>query len=446
MVHHLERRLVHHLSVLTAGLLLAATPAFAAPSSTVPVHQVGVPLNLGSYADDFGVAMHLATENPADFSYPKVTSDGVVLFLTSPDSAPLAKEGPTARAARVKEVREKPAVGMLKRVPFSDAEYAALGSLRLEVGGDGVLSFAEAELVKNEITDLVSTNEFSDARPWKIGVDLSTAGVTVSANAATDTLRNALAAWTGPAKVSIEVDEAPVTAQPASRDYDWGPPLLGGARTESFGVLCSDSFSWRVSGNPAMLTAGHCKPNGGAVGVPDHYIGSVTAASEESWNDGDGSTPLAGAMRGDVALIRTVVDTAPKMYRGGITAPASGAATVRDMWTRRAAPGDTACSGGASSGEICIWTVTGVYQNVAYWDGGVFKGTARNVITTQYRYDGNCVIGGDSGGSVFGIYDAQSVIALGIISGRSTLLSGCSVIYTDVWDAYVGLPGSIATG
>ncbi len=50
------------------------------------------------------------------------------------------------------------------------------------------------------------------------------------------------------------------------------------------------------------------------------------------------------------------------------------------------------------------------------------------------------------GGSVFGIYDAQSVIALGIISGRSTLLSGCSVIYTDVWDAYVGLPGSIATG
>lgn len=91
-----------------------------------------------------------------------------------------------------------------------------------------------------------------------------------------------------------------------------------------------------------------------------------------------------------MALIRTVVDTAPKMYRGGITAPASGAATVRDMWTRRAAPGDTACSGGASSGEICIWTVTGVYQNVAYWDGGVFKGTARNVITTQYRYDGNC--------------------------------------------------------
>jgi hypothetical protein len=54
-----------------------------------------------------------------------------------------------------------------------------------------------------------------------------------------------------------------------------------------------------------------------------------------------------------------------------------------------------------------------------------------------------CPTHGDSGGPVYHKRSDGKVIAYGIFSGSAPLLAACSVWMTDIWDAYVGLPGSL---
>ena len=64
------------------------------------------------------------------------------------------------------------------------------------------------------------------------------------------------------------------------------------------------------------------------------------------------------------------------------------------------------------------------------------------------RSYGGCVQSGDSGGPVFTTNPDTSVMAKGIIgafAGTGTSSDPCKTWFTDIWDAYWGLPGDIKT-
>lgn len=155
--------------------------------------------------------------------------------------------------------------------------------------------------------------------------------------------------------------------------------------------------------------------------------------------------------RGDVALIRITSgrSSSPYMYRGGYNS--SSYATVAEMWSRSPASGDQYCTGGKNSGEVCGWVVQWSAAGNYTYDGGE---VARRV----WRGDkhGWCIRPGDSGGPVYTVRSDGKIAAKGIISGASgfggtdyysgALDPACRNVFTDIWDAYYGLPGVLTTG
>ena len=174
--------------------------------------------------------------------------------------------------------------------------------------------------------------------------------------------------------------------------------------------------------------------------TPAQYIGSVTAESEESWNPGTGTVYMTGQF---VALIR-----ASSSVQGYIYTSCCNGAPVKEMWSRRPQSGDQYCTGGAVSGQVCGWTVDWVAGNYYYTDSGE---TARNVTHGTKRQQ--CQLHGDSGGPVYTVRSDGGISAKGIISGEWIHdsyvdwyeLYSCENVFTDIWDAYWGLPGWLVT-
>ncbi|MDR1806826.1 MAG: S1 family peptidase [Propionibacteriaceae bacterium] len=107
------------------------------------------------------------------------------------------------------------------------------------------------------------------------------------------------------------------------------------------------------------------------------------------------------------------------------------------MWYRSPSSGDQFCTGGARSGELCGWTVDQSNVNVTYDDGTVVQ---KITIGTKGTSGGG-VIAGDSGGPVYTVRSDGKVAAKGIISGSGSSWGAYKVYFTDIWDAYYGLPG-----
>jgi hypothetical protein len=170
-------------------------------------------------------------------------------------------------------------------------------------------------------------------------------------------------------------------------------------------------------------------------------MGSVRSGTEENWSTSDGTVFYAGdnAYRGDVALIRIAAGKSSSgyIYRGSNTSGSSSA--VKSMASRSPVVGDQFYTGGATTGELGVWTVTTINMNKWYTFDGL-NVWARNV--TEGTKGGSCVDHGDSGGSVF-TNTTGGVVARGIISGMGFIT--CYVYFTDIRQAYIGLPGVLKT-
>ena len=248
--------------------------------------------------------------------------------------------------------------------------------------------------------------------------------------------------------IAVYAQPSHTVTAPASRNYD-GSPFWGGAQINAPAGGCTDAFSWYSGPYQMMLTAGHCAPNGGSVSTPVYSMGSVNAESEESWNPGTGTVYLTGqsTYRGDIALIRINSGKSSEgwMYTGGWNS--NSGANVKQMWSRSPQSGDSYCTGGYASGEVCSWVVDWVGGDYYYSGTGE---TARHV--THGTKKGQCIDLGDSGGPVY-TYVTGGVAAKGIISGAWIGDSyadwyepySCENVFTDIWDAYYALPGILRT-
>ncbi|MER5420813.1 hypothetical protein [Streptosporangium roseum] len=261
-----------------------------------------------------------------------------------------------------------------------------------------------------------------------------------------DALRAALASRYGADAVAILQVADPGPSGVDSRDHDspsggfWGGAWI---RT-NVTTKCTDAFSWRVGSASYMVTAGHCTTAGGWAATQVTSIGYV---SNDTWANNSGSVRVNGVYRGDGSLIKLDAgkSSAATIYVGGVYSTV--ARPVGAMWSRRAAVGDRYCTGGATTGEQCGWTVASVGVTHRYSDGRTIRNAVRGV------KQGQCTRPGDSGGPVYTVTSAGKVVAKGVHSGTrgggsdgwGGALDPCHEYFTDIWDAYYAFPGQLAT-
>lgn len=298
-------------------------------------------------------------------------------------------------------------------------------------------SYAELIATREHLTDMIATNPALDsAEAWIVFLDARSNRTVVGASSITDTL----AELTQGTPSALTIMASP-HSRPLSRDNDSTPFTAGSAISGPAGT-CSSGFSWTGLGYSAQITAAHCAPSGGTVTVPSGTAGSVTAGSAENWTAGTGTNYFSGdtMYRGDIAVVATASGntTEGKTYVGGTTSNTKVA--IGGTWSRASAVNDTYCTGGASTGTSCTWTVTSVNANVLYSTGE----TVRNVaVGTSASF---CLAAGDSGGPVYThIPFTGKERAKGVISGGGTDGSTCTSVYTDITHVVAWFGGTAQT-
>jgi hypothetical protein len=299
-------------------------------------------------------------------------------------------------------------------------------------------SYAQLERIKHDATFLVQAGLPDANAIYKTAPDFQHNRIIVTVDRTSDPLFAALASRYGTQAVAVRVEPNPPRFGPATRDSD-SSPFWGGAKLNApVGTPCTSGFSWDFP--DAMVSAGHCAPNGGTFSTPVQPMGNVTPNSEESWSAGVGTVPLDGESvnRGDISLIRMNPDrdSGAAIYTGP-----SGSGTskiVREKWWRSPLVGDLFCTGGHVSGEQCDWSVTEVGVDRLYFSTNEW---ARNV--NEGHKPAGCIQSGDSGGPVYTVRPDDGIAAKGIISGANGGVPDCKVVFTDIWEAYGGFPGDL---
>lgn len=362
-------------------------------------------------ASRFSMALQLAMDHPESFGYPNLdASTGVIeISMVNEDARALAG---------VLEPRLQPLA--FRNVTRSFGELQAIG--------DEISRFAQAGVDGAELL-------------WKTEPDHINNRIVATVTELHEGLFFELASRFGTESVAVRVNPVRPDVGPHARQSDWSP-FYGGAEIRTPSYVCSDGFSWS-NGTlwQGMLTAGHCISSGGNVSTPVQSMGSVTSGSRENWNPayGQGTVYYTGqsVYRGDVALIQLRSDrsAAVRMYRGNATTTDSR--IVRLVWGRWSVVGDTYCTGGRTTGDICDFKVSLSSLNIRYTDGT----WARNVVEGTRGGD-PCPTGGDSGGPVFTIY-GDGVAAKGIHSGGGKPLYTCYDYFTDIQHPVQALPGGV---
>jgi hypothetical protein len=237
---------------------------------------------------------------------------------------------------------------------------------------------------------------------------------------------------------------------------------------------CSSGFAWRSLdwSTYYMLTAGHCAPDGGNVysatevvpGVTYNnfeIMGNVASDTMENWDPVTGTEHIVGdlasanAWRGDIALMQIIPN--PPYWQTSdhvvYADPGNGWRQVETWYNAWSAHGDSFCSDGMRTREMCGWVVEYVGYDFTYTerqsDGSYLYPTIRGA-NEAYKY-GQCTILGDSGGPIYEVLSDGNVKARGIISGGGDNTNGsfqnpCTLTYTDLRDPWLGLPGTVLTG
>jgi hypothetical protein len=284
---------------------------------------------------------------------------------------------------------------------------------------------------------------------WLVEPDYANNRLIVTIDRHSPALLEDLAKRYGAQAVAVRVDTNKPNFQPAvgGRYNDKNPFYGGAAFYMPSGGRCTTGFAWKVSSSQyAMLTAGHCAPTGGSISSwSGAYMGNVTSGANENWVSGYGTVPFTGqsANRGDLALIKLAAynSTHSAIYRGSSTSVGS-TSLVAEMWSRSPWYGDRYCVGGTSTGETCNWNVDRLGVDFYY---NVTGETIRNAYSGNNS--GACIQNGDSGGSVFTVRSDGAVSAKGITSGlgNGPGPGSCTHVFSDIWDAYYGLPGVLHT-
>jgi len=389
----------------------------------VPRPPAPLPETLATALSD---AQRLAGEHPKDFGYAWVdratgrvmldvaTDNGRRLaeHLTAPpDTSRTASRGDTAAAAPRPRLRQ------------------------------AARPQADLERVKDEVIALDGV--------WVAEVDPQTARVVVTVTKLSDALAARITKAYGTDTVTVRVDPGYQPGSTAARSSDSSPFWGGSYIITPTGTVCTAGFPWESSEGTHMLTAGHCAPYGGSVSTPATSMGWVTPGSRETWTKGTGTVYLSGQSRyrGDLALIDTDSgkSVSPSIYTGE-----RDYRRVREMIGRYVQVGDEYCTAGISSGAVCGWEVIATGVNYKY--GGTGE-TVRNVVRGE-KTSGRCILGGDSGGPVYGVNPDGTVTASGITSGvtgggGSDSIGGwidpCNHVFTDINEAFWGFPGHLQT-
>jgi hypothetical protein len=142
--------------------------------------------------------------------------------------------------------------------------------------------------------------------------------------------------------------------------------------------------------------------------------------------------------RGDVALIEVwpTRQATAWVFRGGPNSTQGD--PVTEIFWRMATRDDTYCVSGATTGELCGYTVVATGVNVFYLSGE----WADNMV--QGSRLGTCTTVGDSGAPVFSP-TTGGVSAKGVHSGGGAFGPFCDEYFTDIWHPINALPGTVKT-
>jgi hypothetical protein len=370
-------------------------------------------------AKAFDAALNLAYDHRDNMGYPWFDFHTNTLELRPTDDA-----GRTAADAAVATLRS---AGWTTRISSATA------------------SVAQLDQIADDVTRLTADGVPNADRIWMTEPDQMNNRVIVTVSELNSDLMAALASRFGTKLIAVRVRAGGPAALTAcsGRDCD-APSFWGGAFWSAPNWNCTTGFAWNVGGGvDGMLTAAHCISSGGSASYPSYpNAGSVRSASEENWSDADGTRYYTGqsVYRGDVALIRysSAYSSSSYIYSGAPhTSTHSGVYGMASRWSQ---VGDAACANGVTTGEWC-GMVTGTGVNIWYLVNG-FNVWARHVVDAS-ALGNTCPTHGDSGGPVYRKRSDGTVYAVGIYSGSSPIVIGCDAFFTDIWDAYYGLPGTL---
>ncbi|WP_283134950.1 trypsin-like serine protease [Rhizohabitans arisaemae] len=462
-------------ALLATGVLflpLTVAPATAATATTIAPVEVltqdpfltGEPL---TYPQDYALQQveEQARANPAVYAVPYVSGGEVrapvvntggggagAIRVIFPPPPPQPDDGtddlttvpppdetekpvdppPAAASVSAPEQKTSPA-------PVSTAEGGAVAVRVMPAR----YSWSQLEAIKDDLAELTPAVLPGMENLINAAIHPERNQVVLEATAAPDALRTALAARYGPGAVAILLTPGASRGEPLSRQDD-GSPYYGGSKIYPMGGdgLCTTGFTWQVGGVPHMLTAGHCTAMGGTVKNPRGVMGTVI---KDNWGNSKGTVKIDGqtSFHGDLALVRFASGKTakPRMYVGAWNSSASRA--VGSMNSRRMRKGDRFCTGGQRNGEICGWIVLKAGVLEFYPDGTVLRNSVR---ATKLKGSTGCNQRGDSGGPVYTVNSRGKVVAKGIISGGHVVGDRCYLYFTDIWDAFLAMPGSLKTG
>lgn len=400
----------------TGDVAIAATPTAVDPLTP-------------ELAQAFSDAIVLTASLPRSFGYPYADATAGTLVIRTIDGT-----GDTAARAWV-AAGSSVASGVKTRTlprPTVPARFAITDR-----------SYADLERIIDDATRVEQARVPDADAIYRLEPDYESNRVTVVVSRSSSALEAALLARYGSTSIVIRVVPTPALPRAATRNADYNP-FLGGATLHSPMGDCTSGFPWTNISYEYMLTAGHCGPNGGSysAAVP---MGTGYPGTGENWDTGVGTVYFSGqsVYRGDLALV--VMSGSqygePKVYYRGTTD--SYYRTVREMWSRSPLLYDRFCTDGGVSLEVCGWQVLGVAITIKYKDGTWARRVSYGM---RPKGTGNCIQNGDSGGPVYTIRADSAVAAKGIISAELQDLNYCYVYFTDIWDAYYGLPGVLKVG
>ncbi|MFD0884155.1 S1 family peptidase [Streptosporangium algeriense] len=234
--------------------------------------------------------------------------------------------------------------------------------------------------LKKQLDRLAEQGKAGNAQYWYVDTAEGKVRIAVLKGPLDVTTRSFLT--TGPPNLTstFTVDK-PVTPYVATATAPLQPPMTGstslagtvygGQRiTAQSGAYCTTGFNASRSGQPYVLTAGHCRKAGVAWSLAGQFLGNITAFSYPG-RDISEITPAAG------------------WQQAGAVRQADGSIQQITQFARPSIS-QRLCKTGATTGTTC-GTVTSLNVTANYGDGPVY-GLA---LTTVHAAEG------DSGGSVY---------------------------------------------
>jgi hypothetical protein len=198
-------------------------------------------------------------------------------------------------------------------------------------------------------------------------------------------------------------------------------------------MLCTSGFFVETTEGPAVITAGHCGPDG-RVTTLGSQTGPTLGDIDENFFWDTGSTSVDAAVIG-VSEAATTIE--PSIFLAdGTVLDVTGAAQV--------SPGDRVCVRGAATGVEVCGTIEGGDESATYESTSEMFPVPQEIegMLTVAMDDGLGITLGDSGGPVYLRHDDGSAAAVGIVSGS---IGPHKVFVTPITSVLDAVEGTLVT-